>query len=141
MALQKAIISWRGNHILIRKQQTLLWTKSKLLALAVLFSPSLVLGPSVSPGSFSMGDSDQEGFSVNYSACGSSPLKGLAVETILTAGAPSTRKRYALRWRLGPQCHLGPVHCSVGPAQDFIFIFEAPVTSLCGRYFGLQHSH
>lgn len=68
MALRKAIISWRGNHILIRKQQTLLWTKSKLLLLAVLFSPSLVLRPSVSPGSLSMGDSDQEGPFVNHSA-------------------------------------------------------------------------
>ena len=110
----------------------------------VLAGPSLVCGPYISPRRFSSGDSDQEGPSLSGERVDSSPpprvveAMGLAsegaqlvgaglstevVETILHSRAPSTRKLYALKWRLFTSwCGehlLDPVNCPVGAVLEF----------------------
>ncbi len=87
----------------------------------VLAGPSMVLGPDFSPRQLSMGDSHQEGSPLTggghdpsppprvVEAVGVAPERaqliasGIStevVETILQSRAPSTRKLYALKWRL-----------------------------------------
>ncbi len=87
----------------------------------VLAGPSVVLGPDFSSRRLSMGDSCQEGSPLTGRGHDSSPPPGVVeavgvapegaqliasglstevVETILQSRAPSTRKLYALKWRL-----------------------------------------
>ncbi len=85
----------------------------------VLVGPSMVLGPDFSPRRFSMGDSRQEGSPLTSRGLSPPPgdvevvgvapegaqliASGLStevVETILQSRAPSTRKLYALKWKL-----------------------------------------
>ncbi|KAI2645959.1 Retrovirus-related Pol polyprotein from transposon 17.6 [Labeo rohita] len=87
----------------------------------VLAGPSMVLGPGISPRMLSMGDSRQEGSPLTGRGHYPSPPPGVVeavgvasegaqliasglstevVETILQSRAPSTRKLYALKWKL-----------------------------------------
>ncbi|KAI2647325.1 Transposon Ty3-G Gag-Pol polyprotein [Labeo rohita] len=79
-----------------------------------LAGPSMVLGPDISPRRLSMGDSRQEG----------SPLTGGVVETILQSRAPSTRKLYALKWKLFTswcgERQQDPANCPVGTVLEFL---------------------
>ena len=111
----------------------------------VLADTSLVLGPSISSGWLSDGDSRQEGLAVPSKGHDISPsprvmeVVGLAsegaqliesglstevVETILQSRAPSTRKLYALKWKLfSTWCgnrNLNPVNCPVGTVLEFL---------------------
>ncbi len=53
-----------------------------------------------------------------------SSLSAEVVETILQSRAPSTRKLYALKWRLFTSwcgdCQLDPVNCPVGTVLEFV---------------------
>ncbi len=111
----------------------------------VLARPSMVLGPDFSPRRLSMGDSRQEGSPLTggehdhsppprvVEAVGVAPegaqliASGLStevVETILQSRAPSTRKLYALKWRLFTSwcgdCQLDLVNCPIGTVLDFL---------------------
>ncbi|KAI2659094.1 ORF V: Enzymatic polyprotein [Labeo rohita] len=111
----------------------------------VLAGPSMVLGPDFSPRRLSLGDSRQErspltggGYCVSPSpgaveTLGVAPegahllASGLStevVETILQSRAPSTRKLYALKWRLFTSwCERhqqDPVNCPVGTVLEFL---------------------
>ncbi len=111
----------------------------------ILAGPSLVLGSDFSPRRLSMGDSRQEGSPLTgrghpgappagvVEAVGVAPegaqliASGLStevVETILQSRAPSTRKLYALKWRLFTSwCgdrQLDPVNCPVGTVLEFV---------------------
>ncbi len=111
----------------------------------VLARPSVVLGPDFPPRWLSMGDSSQEGSPLTGRRHPSAPLPGVmeavgvapegaqliasglspeVVETILQSRAPSTRKLYALKWRLFTSwCgdrQLDPVNCLVGTVLEFL---------------------
>ncbi|KAI2644945.1 ORF V: Enzymatic polyprotein [Labeo rohita] len=111
----------------------------------VLAGPSLVLGPDFSPRRLSMGDSRQEGSPLTgrghcvppspgaVETLGVAPegahllASGLStevVETILQSRAPSTRKLYALKWKLFTSwCgshQQDPVNCPVGTVLEFL---------------------
>jgi hypothetical protein len=111
----------------------------------VLADSSLVLGLYVSSGRLSHGDSAQEGPAVPGRGHDISPSTGVVetvglasegarliesglstevVETILHSRAPSTRRLYALKWKLfSTWCgerHLDPVNCPVGSVLDFL---------------------
>ncbi|KAL0148327.1 hypothetical protein M9458_056389 [Cirrhinus mrigala] len=111
----------------------------------VLAGPSMVLGPDFSPRRLSLGDSRQErspltgrGFHFSPPA-GAVETLGVAsegahllasglstevVETILQSRAPSTRKLYALKWKLFTSwCgrhQQDPVNCPVGSVLEFL---------------------
>ncbi|CAM4725781.1 unnamed protein product [Leuciscus chuanchicus] len=112
---------------------------------SVLADPSLVLGSGITSGRLSDGDSRQEGPAVPSKGHDISPsprvveVVGLAsegaqliesglstevVETILQSRAPSTRKLYALKWKLfSTWCrdrNLNPVNCPIGTVLDFL---------------------
>ncbi|CAM4672887.1 unnamed protein product [Leuciscus chuanchicus] len=112
---------------------------------SVLANPSLVLGSGITSGRLSDGDSRQEGPAVPSKGHDISPsprvveVVGLAsegaqliesglstevVETILQSRAPSTRKLYALKWKLfSTWCrdrNLNPVNCPIGTVLDFL---------------------
>ncbi len=114
----------------------------------VLAGPSVVLGPDFSPRRLSMGDSCQERSPLTggghdpsppprvVEAVGVAPegaqliVSGLStevVETILQSRAPSTRKLYALKWRLFTSwCgdrQLDPVNCPIGTVLEFLQAF------------------
>ncbi|XP_053090988.1 uncharacterized protein LOC128318536 [Pangasianodon hypophthalmus] len=104
----------------------------------------MVLGPDFPPRRLRMGDSDQEGSPLTGGGPSSPPpgaveavgvasegaqlrASGLStevVETILQSRAPSTRKLYALKWKLFTSwCgdrRLDPVHCPVGTVLEFL---------------------
>ncbi|KAI2661618.1 Transposon Ty3-G Gag-Pol polyprotein [Labeo rohita] len=111
----------------------------------VLAGPSLVLGPDFSPRRLSVGDSRQEGSPLTggghcvppspgaVETLGVAPegahllASGLStevVETILQSRAPSTRKLYALKWKLFTSwCghhQQDPVNCPVGSVLEFL---------------------
>ncbi len=111
----------------------------------VLAGPSMVLGPDFSPRRLSMGDSRQEGPPLTggghyrppspwaVEVVGVAPegaqliASGLStevVETILQSRAPSTRKLYALKWKLFTSwCgdrQLDPVNCPIGTVLEFL---------------------
>ncbi|KAI2659312.1 tRNA-5-methyluridine(54) 2-sulfurtransferase [Labeo rohita] len=111
----------------------------------VLAGPSMVLGPDFSPRRLSMGDSRQEGSPLTGGGYCVSPSPGAVetlgvapegahllasglstevVETILQSRAPSTRKLYALKWRLFTSwCERhqqDPVNCPVGTVLEFL---------------------
>ncbi|KAI2668277.1 Transposon Ty3-G Gag-Pol polyprotein [Labeo rohita] len=111
----------------------------------VLAGPSMVLGPDFAPRRLSLGDSRQErspltgrGFHPSPPA-GAMEALGVAsegahllasglstevVETILHSRAPSTRKLYALKWKLFTSwCgrhQQDPVNCPVGSVLEFL---------------------
>ncbi len=134
----------------------------------VLAGPSMVLGPDFSPRRLSMGDSRQEGSPLTGRRHSCAPLPGVmeavgvapegaqliasclsteVVETILQSRAPSTRKLYALKWRLFTSwCgdrQLDPVNClvlySAGvPAGSTLRrVNPLLLEGLCGGDFGL----
>ncbi len=105
----------------------------------------MVLGPDFSPQRFSRGDSRQEGSPLTGGRHPGAPPPGVmetvgvapegaqliasgfpteVVETILQSRAPSTRKLYALKWRVFTSwcgdCQLDPVHCPVGTVLEFL---------------------
>ncbi len=111
----------------------------------VLARPSMVLGSDFSPRRLSLGDSCQEGSPLTGRGHPSAPPPGAVealgvapegaqliasglstevVETILQSRAPSTRKLYALKWRLFTSwCgdhQLDPVNCPVGTVLEFL---------------------
>ncbi|KAI2647055.1 putative rhizopine catabolism regulatory protein MocR [Labeo rohita] len=111
----------------------------------VLARPSMVLGPDFSPRRLSLGDSRQEGSPLTGRGFNSSPPAGAVeavgvasegahllasslstevVETILHSRAPSTRKLYALKWKLFTSwCgrhQQDPVNCPVGSVLEFL---------------------
>ncbi|KAI2665260.1 Transposon Ty3-G Gag-Pol polyprotein [Labeo rohita] len=111
----------------------------------VLARPSMVLGPDFSPRRLSLGDSRQERSPLTGRGLHSSPPAGAVealgvasegahllasglstevVETILQSRAPSTRKLYALRWKLFTSwCgrrQQDPVNCPVGSVLEFL---------------------
>ncbi len=109
----------------------------------VLGGPSMVLGPDISPRRLSMGDSYQEGSPLTGRGLSPPPevmeavgvasegaqliASGLStevVETILQSRAPSTRKLYALKWRIFTSwCgdrQLNPVNCPIGTVLEFL---------------------
>ncbi len=102
----------------------------------VLAGPSMVLGPDFSPRRLSMGDSHQEGSPLTGGGHDPSPPPGVVeavgvapegaqliasglstevLETILQSRAPSTRRLYALKWRLftlhSQQFSVGDLSC------------------------------
>ncbi len=104
----------------------------------------MVLGHDFSPRWLSMGDSRQEGSPLTGGGYAPSPPPGVVeavvvapegaqliasgpstevVETILQSRAPSTRKLYALKWRLFTSwcvdLQLDPVYCPVGTVLEF----------------------
>ncbi|KAL0189055.1 hypothetical protein M9458_014602, partial [Cirrhinus mrigala] len=111
----------------------------------VLAGPSMVLGPGFPPRRLSMGDSRQEGPPLASGRHHPSPSPGVVevvgvasegahlvasglstevVETILQSRAPSTRKLYALKWKLFTSwCgdhQQDPVNCPVGTVLEFL---------------------
>ncbi len=111
----------------------------------VLAGPSVVLGPDFSSRRLSMGDSCQERSPLTGGGHAPSPPPGVVeavcvapegaqliasglstevVETILQSRAPSTRKLYALKWRLFTSwCgdrQLDPVNCPIGTVLEFL---------------------
>ncbi|XP_053085457.1 uncharacterized protein LOC117596033 [Pangasianodon hypophthalmus] len=111
----------------------------------VLAGPSMVLGSDFPSRRLSMGDSRQEGppltgggphpsppprvveavgVASEGAQLGASGLSVEVVETILQSRAPSTRKLYALKWKLFTSwCgdrRLDPVHCPVGTVLEFL---------------------
>ncbi|KAI2646912.1 hypothetical protein H4Q32_025038 [Labeo rohita] len=111
----------------------------------VLAGPSMVFGPDFSPRWLSMGDSRQEGSPLTggghhvppspgaVEALGvasegahllASGLSTEVVETILQSRAPTTRKLYALKWKLFTSwCgrhQQDPVNCPVGTVLEFL---------------------
>ncbi|KAI2642466.1 Catalase-peroxidase [Labeo rohita] len=111
----------------------------------VLAGPSMVLGPDISPRRLSMGDSHQEGSFLTSGGHHLSPPPGAVeavgvasegaqliasglstevVETILQSRAPSTRKLYALKWKLFTswcgEHQQDPVNCPVGTVLEFL---------------------
>ncbi|KAL0183524.1 hypothetical protein M9458_019220, partial [Cirrhinus mrigala] len=111
----------------------------------VLAGPSMVLGPGFPPRRLSMGDSRQEGPPLASRRHHPSPSPGVVevvgvasegahlvasglstevVETILQSRAPSTRKLYALKWKLFTSwCghrQQDPVNCPVGTVLEFL---------------------
>ncbi|KAI2646337.1 hypothetical protein H4Q32_026326 [Labeo rohita] len=111
----------------------------------VLAGPSMVLGPDFPPRRLSMGDSRQEGSPLASGRHDPSPSPGVVevmgvasegahliasglstevVETILQSRAPSTRKLYALKWKLFTSwCgdrQQDPVNCPVGTVLEFL---------------------
>ncbi|KAL0188094.1 hypothetical protein M9458_015193, partial [Cirrhinus mrigala] len=111
----------------------------------VLAGPSMVLGPDISPRRLSMGDSRQEGSpltggghhpppppgaveAVGVASEGAqliaSGLSTEVVETILQSRAPSTRKLYALKWKLFTswcgERQQDPANCPVGTVLEFL---------------------
>ncbi|KAL0175067.1 hypothetical protein M9458_031035, partial [Cirrhinus mrigala] len=111
----------------------------------VLAGPSMVLGTDFSPGRLSLGDSLQERSPLTGRGFHSSPPAGAVealgvasegahllasglstevVETILQSRDPSTRKLYALKWKLftswcGHRLQ-DPVNCPVGTVLEFL---------------------
>ncbi|KAI2650039.1 Transposon Ty3-G Gag-Pol polyprotein [Labeo rohita] len=111
-----------------------------------LAGPSMVLGPDISPRRLSMGDSRQEGSpltggggyhlapppgameAVGVASEGAqliaSGLSTEVVETILQSRAPSTRKLYALKWKLFTswcgERQQDPANCPVGTVLEFL---------------------
>ncbi|KAL0172227.1 hypothetical protein M9458_032538, partial [Cirrhinus mrigala] len=111
----------------------------------VLAGPSMVLGPDFPPRRLSLGDSRQEGSPLTGGGHHPAPPAGAVealgvasegaqllasglstevVETILHSRAPSTRKLYALKWRLftswcGHRLQ-DPVNCPVGTVLEFL---------------------
>ncbi|KAL0173474.1 hypothetical protein M9458_029442, partial [Cirrhinus mrigala] len=111
----------------------------------VLAGPSMVLGPDFSPRRLSLGDSRQERSPLTGRGFHSPPPAGAVealgvasegahllasglstevVETILQSRAPSTRKLYALKWKLFTSwCgrhQQDPVNCPVGSVLEFL---------------------
>ncbi len=111
----------------------------------ILAGPSMVFGHDFSPRRLSMRDSHQEGSPLTggghypspppkvVEAVGVAPegaqliASGLSTEvaeTILQTRAPSTRKLYALKWRLFTSwCgdfQLDPVNCPIGTVLEFL---------------------
>ncbi|KAI2646533.1 hypothetical protein H4Q32_025500 [Labeo rohita] len=111
----------------------------------VLAGPSMVLGPNFPPRRLSMGDSRQEGSPLASGRHHLPPSPGVVevmgvapegarliasglstevVETILQSRAPSTRKLYALKWKLFTSwCgdhQQDPVNCPVGTVLEFL---------------------
>ncbi|KAI2648975.1 Transposon Ty3-G Gag-Pol polyprotein [Labeo rohita] len=111
----------------------------------VLAGPSMVLGPDFSPRRLSLGDSRQGRSPLTGRGHHSSPPAGAVeavgvasegahllasglstevVETILQSRAPSTRKLYALKWKLFTSwCRhrqQDPVNCPVGSVLEFL---------------------
>ncbi|KAI2662393.1 hypothetical protein H4Q32_001228 [Labeo rohita] len=111
----------------------------------VLAGPSMVLGPDISPQRLSMGDSRQEGSPLTSRGHHSAPPSGVVeavgvapegaqlidsglstevVETILQSRAPSTRRLYALKWKLFTswceERQQDPVNCPVGTVLEFL---------------------
>ncbi|KAI2647309.1 Transposon Ty3-G Gag-Pol polyprotein [Labeo rohita] len=111
----------------------------------VLAGPSMVLGPDISPRRLSMGDSRQEGSPLTGGGHHPAPPSGVVeavgvapegaqlidsglstevVETILQSRAPSTRKLYALKWKLFTswcgERQQDPANCPVGTVLEFL---------------------
>ncbi|KAI2644160.1 hypothetical protein H4Q32_028378 [Labeo rohita] len=111
----------------------------------VLAGPSMVLGPDISLRRLSMGDSRQEGSPLTGGGHHPSPPPGAVeavgvapegaqlidsglstevVETILQSRAPSTRKLYALKWKLFTswcgERQQDPANCPVGTVLEFL---------------------
>ncbi|KAL0152850.1 hypothetical protein M9458_051844, partial [Cirrhinus mrigala] len=111
----------------------------------VLARPSMVLGPDFPPRRLSLGDSRQEGSPLTGRGFPPSPPAGVVealgvasegahllasglstevVETLLQSRAPSTRKLYALKWKLFTSwCgrrQQNPVNCPVGSVLEFL---------------------
>ncbi|KAI2660382.1 DNA-directed RNA polymerase subunit B' [Labeo rohita] len=111
----------------------------------ILAGPSMVLGPDFSPRRLSLGDSRQGRSPLTGRGYHSSPPAGAVealgvtsegahllasglstevVETILLSRAPSTRKLYALKWKLFTSwCghrQQDPVNCPVGSVLEFL---------------------
>ncbi|KAI2645589.1 Thromboxane-A synthase [Labeo rohita] len=111
----------------------------------VLAGPSMVLGPDFPPRRLSMGDSRQEGSPLASGRHHPSLLSGVVevmgvasegahlvasglstevVETILQSRAPSTRKLYALKWKLFTSwCghrQQDPVNCPAGTVLEYL---------------------
>ncbi|KAI2652819.1 Transposon Ty3-G Gag-Pol polyprotein [Labeo rohita] len=111
----------------------------------VLAGPSMVLGPDFPPRRLSLGDSRQEGSPLTGRGFPPSPPAGAVealgvasegahllasglstevVETLLQSRAPSTRKLYALKWKLFTSwCgrrQQNPVNCPVGSVLEFL---------------------
>ncbi|KAL0173812.1 hypothetical protein M9458_029780, partial [Cirrhinus mrigala] len=111
----------------------------------ILAGPSMVLGPDFSPRRLSLGDSRQERSPLTGRGFHPSPPAGAVealgvasegahllasglstevVETILQSRAPSTRKLYALKWKLFTSwCgrhQQDPVNCPVGSVLEFL---------------------
>ncbi|KAI2660335.1 enzymatic polyprotein [Labeo rohita] len=111
----------------------------------ILAGPSTVLGPDFPPRRLSMGDSRQERSPLASGRHHPSPSPGVVevmgvasegphlvasslstevVETILQSRAPSTRKLYALKWKLFTSwCghrQQDPVNCPVGTVLEFL---------------------
>ncbi|KAL0147310.1 hypothetical protein M9458_057385 [Cirrhinus mrigala] len=107
--------------------------------------PSMVLGPDFPPRRLSLGDSRQEGSPLTGRGFPPSPPAGVVealgvasegahllasglstevVETLLQSRAPSTRKLYALKWKLFTSwCgrrQQNPVNCPVGSVLEFL---------------------
>ncbi|KAL0151772.1 hypothetical protein M9458_052923 [Cirrhinus mrigala] len=112
---------------------------------AILAGPSLVYEPNFPPRRLSVGDSDLEGPSLSGRGLGLAPsprvvepvglasegaqliasgLSAEVVQTILQSRAPSTRKLYALRWKLFTSwCtsrQQDPVNCPIGTVLEFL---------------------
>ncbi|KAI2662293.1 Transposon Ty3-G Gag-Pol polyprotein [Labeo rohita] len=110
-----------------------------------LAGPSMVLGPDISPRRLSMGDSRQEGSPLTGGGYHLAPPPGAmeavgvasegaqliasglstkVVETILQSRAPSTRKLYALKWKLFTswcgERQQDPANCPVGTVLEFL---------------------
>ncbi|KAI2644504.1 Transposon Ty3-G Gag-Pol polyprotein [Labeo rohita] len=110
-----------------------------------LAGPSMVLGPDISPRRLSMGDSRQEGSPLTRGGYHLAPPPGAVeavgvasegaqliasglstevVETILHSRAPSTRKLYALKWKLFTswcgERQQDPANCPVGTVLEFL---------------------
>ncbi|KAI2646149.1 hypothetical protein H4Q32_030848 [Labeo rohita] len=107
----------------------------------VLAGPSMVLGPDISPRRLSMGDFRQEGSpltggglipspppgdveAVGVAQLVASGLSTEVVETILQSRAPSTRKLYALKWKLFTswcgERQQDPANCPIGTVLEFL---------------------
>ncbi|KAI2647016.1 Transposon Ty3-G Gag-Pol polyprotein [Labeo rohita] len=108
----------------------------------ILAGPSMVLGHDFSPRRLSLGDSRQErspltghssppagavealGVASEGAHLLASGLSTEVVETILQSRAPSTRKLYALKWKLFTswcgRCQQDPVNCPVGSVLEFL---------------------
>lgn len=87
------------------------------------------MGPSVpSSGDIlypTVGDLETFGLAPKGYEVVDSSISTEVVETILSARAPSTRKRYALNWQcfvLWFEHHLNPVHCPVGTMLEYAFL-------------------
>ena len=125
-------------------ESTLGWG-SAVISSPILAGPSMVLRSGLAPRRLSSGDTDQDRPTLTGAGHDNSPSPGLVetvgvapegaqliasglstevVETLLQSRAPSTRKLYALRWKLfnswGRAYQLDPANCPVGTVLEFL---------------------